>query len=223
MVREALSLAIDRGALVEYVTRGGEKPAHHFVVAGTEGHLAPPQLPENPARAKQLLAQAGFPDGSGFPLIELLYNTAESHQAIAEAIQEMWRKNLGIKTRLVNQEWQSYLAARNRLQFDVSRAGWVGAYNDSTAFLKLFAADSENNFTGWHNADYDRLITAAEGDRDLRRRSETLRQAEAILLQEMPVIPLYFYTRNYLIQPSVKGWEQNLLDIHPYKNVRLEP
>jgi len=220
-VRRALSLALDRRALVERVTQGNETPAYSFIQAGALDGQEGPVFTEDITEARRLLAEAGFPEGKGFPSLEILYNTQEAHRAIAEALQQMWQRNLGVQLRLTNQEWQVYLVNRRQQNFALARAGWVASYQDATVFSNLLLSDSGNNHTGWKNQEYDRVALAARNALDPKKRIQLFHQANAILNEEMPVIPLYFYTSKYLLHPSVKGWHQNLLNLHPIKAVSL--
>jgi oligopeptide transport system substrate-binding protein len=222
-LRRALSLSLDRKSLVENVTRGGQLPAFAFTPPGTAGYTSRTQLHESIDEAKRLLAEAGHPDGKGLPPLELLYNTSEGHRILAEAIQQMWKKNLGIDVRLVNQEWKVYLDAQRTLNYQVCRAGWIGDYVDPNSFLDMWLTGGGNNNTGWSNMEYDRLIAEAGRTHDPKQRLEVFRKAEAILLDELPIIPIYFYTRIGARRPEVKGWYPTILDNHPYKFVWLEP
>jgi oligopeptide transport system substrate-binding protein len=221
-VRKALALAINRNVITEFILKGGEKPAKWFTPPGTAGFEPSQALEENVAEAKRLLAAAGFPGGKGFPEFQLLYNTSEAHKTIAEVVQQMWKKNLGIQCQLVNQEWQVYMVTRRELNFDVARAGWAGDYADPHNFLDLHLGSSGNNHTGWSDARYDALIEEASGTIDKEKRFALYDEAESILLRDMPVIPVYWYVRNYLLDPSVKGWHPNILDRHDYTEVYLE-
>ncbi len=222
-IRRALSLALDRKSIVEDVTRGGQIPALAFTPPGTAGYTSRTQLHEDIDEAKRLLAEAGYPGGKGLPPIELLYNTSEGHRIIAEALQQMWKKNLGVELRLVNQEWKVYLDAQRTINYQVCRAGWIGDYVDPNSFLDMWVTGGGNNETGWSNKEYDRLIAEAGRTRDPLRRLEVFQKAEAILLAELPIIPIYFYTRVGARRPEVKGWYPTILDNHPYKFVYLEP
>lgn len=222
-VRRALALAIDRDNIVATVTRGGETPARHFIPDSTAGYRPGPLLGEDVAEARRLLAEAGFPDGRGFPTLELLFNTLESHREIAQVLQQMWRETLGINIRLFNQEWQVYLATRRSGNFDVSRAGWVASYNDPTVFTNLLISDAGNNDTGWANDEYDRLAVRARHTIDPGERLALFHRMEEILLKEMPVIPLYFYRSHYLLHPAVRNWHPTPLNQHPLKHVYLDP
>jgi oligopeptide transport system substrate-binding protein len=222
-VRRAFSMAVDRRLLVDRVTQGGEDPAWHFLPTGAHGYADAPRLIEDRDEARRLLAEAGFPGGNGFPTSTLLYNTLESHRQIAEALQQMWRQELGVDIRLQNQEWKVYLATRKTGDFQIARSGWAAAYNDVSVFAELMMADNGNNHTRWGNEGYDRLVLAAAGERDPVRRAALYRQADQVLLDELPVLPLYFYRKSYLLRPEVKGWYENLLDHHPLREVWLEP
>ncbi len=213
-VRKALALAIDRKTLVTYVTKGGQKPATALVPYGI-GDANPSKdfrqvggafiKDADIKEAKKLLAAAGFPNGKGFPTVELLYNTNQNHKMIAEAIQEMWKKNLGINVTLVNQEWKVYLDTQDNLSFQICRAGWSGDYVDPMTFMDMFVTKGGNNDTGWSNKKYDALIDQAKNTGDPKVRMQAMHDAEKILMAEMPIAPIYFYTRPALI----KSWAVN--------------
>ncbi|MBA4149701.1 MAG: peptide ABC transporter substrate-binding protein [Verrucomicrobia bacterium] len=221
-VRRALAMAIDRDSIVKNVTRGGQIPAHNFTPPETAGYTSDANVPYDIAGAKKLLAEAGYPDGKGLPPVEILFNTSEAHRTIAEAIQQMWNKELNVNARLVNQEWKVYLDSQQHGNYQISRAGWKGDYPDPNTFLDMWLTDGANNQTGWSNPEYDRLIQEAGRTADRDKRFDLFRKAEAILIDELPMLPIYFYTRVYLIHPSVQGWYPNILDNHPYKHVHLE-
>ncbi len=221
-LRQALSLAIDRESIVTNITRAGEKPATCFTPPGTAGYYAKPVLRTDIPAAKALLAKAGYPDGKGLPPIEILYNNDEGHRVIAEALQEMWHKNLGVDVQLNNQEWKVYLDSQLQLAYQICRAGWIGDYVDPNSFLDMWLTGGGNNETGWSNAEYDRLIAEAGRTTDPAARLGVFGKAESILLDEMPILPIYFYTSKYLLSPSVKGWFPTILNQHPYKFVYLQ-
>jgi len=220
-VRQALNIAIDRDSIVTNIMRGGQIPASSFVPPGTAGYTSRTSIPKDFALARRLLAEAGFPGGTNMPTIEILYNTMEDHRRIAEAIQQMWKQNLGLEVRLVNQEWKVYLASLHSLDYQVSRGGWIGDYVDPNTFLDCFVTDGGNNDTGWSQPKYDRLIKEAARTTDPAQRYELFHRAEAILLDELPFIPIYYYTRVYLKHPDVEGWFPTLTDNHPYKYMKL--
>jgi oligopeptide transport system substrate-binding protein len=221
-IRRALALAVDRDLIVSKILRGGQRPAHAFTPPDTAGYTSDAQVPTNFAAARALLAEAGYPDGKGAPAIELLFNTSESHRAVAESIQEMWRRELGLDVRLTNQENNSMLAVRMSGSYEILRSDWIGDYIDPFSFLSIWTSDSGNNYTGWKNPLFDQLLFEAARTADHASRNALLQKAEALLLEDAPLIPIYHYSHIFLIQPSVKGWSPNLLDHHPYKYVYLD-
>ena len=221
-VRRALALAIDRQAIVEHVLRGGQLPATSLTPPGLADYTPPAELTADFAAARRLLAAAGHPDGRGLPLLELLYNNSENHRLLAEAVQEMWRRELGVEVRLVNQELKVVLAERRTGQYQILLSDWVGDYPDASTFLDVWRGDSGNNHTGWTSSDYDSLLLTAARTVNPAERAVLLQRAESLLLAAMPVVPLYFNTHVFLLQPSVHGWHPTVLDHHPYKDVWLE-
>ena len=221
-VRRALSLAVDRAALAEHVLRGGQPPTANVVPDGLAGYDGLRSPIYDVARAQALLAEAGFPGGEGWPTISITYNTSESHKQIAEAIQQMWKKNLGISVEIENQEWKVYLKNLEAMGFDIGRLGWNGDYADPFTFLEIFTAASGNNHSNWSDPDYERLLTEANAARDPAERLALLRQAEAILVEEAPVMPLYVYTRPYMMKPYVKGLWGNFMDRHQWKYLWID-
>ncbi len=221
-VRQALALAIDREAIVKNITRGDQRPAYAVSYPGTAGYSPRARLTGNLADAKRLLAEAGYPDGKGCPTIELCYNTSENHRAIAEAIQQMWRKQLGVQVELRNEEWKVFLDMQRTGNYMMQRAGWIADYVDPHVFLEIWETDGGNNNTNWSNASYDRLLHAALAARTEAERFEIYQQMDAILVDELPVIPIYYYTKVAALSPKVKGYHPTLLDNHPYKYIYLE-
>jgi oligopeptide transport system substrate-binding protein len=221
-VRRALALAIDRETLVSKVTVAGEKPAYHMVPPAIPGYVSQHTFKADVTEARRLLADAGYPDGRGFPKVELLYNTLEKHRVIAEALQQMWRRNLGIDITLYNQEWKVYMDSLNEVNFTLSRGGWLADYVDPNVFLDLWQSDSGNNRTHWKNPEYDRLLRVALDQKTDAARFEVYQQMEKILLDEMPAMPIFFYTHARLISPKVKGYFTTLIDNYPWKYADLE-
>ena len=222
-VRQALSMAIDRESIVKLVTRGGEIAANRFTPENVPGYQTSTSLPFDPIRAKQLLKEAGYPNGKGMPVIQLLYNTHEMHLRIAEAVQRMWQQNIGVQVALHNQEWKVYLNTRNQGNFEVARAGWIGDYLDPGNFLELFISHNGNNDSGWHNEEYDALMSQAEFSADSQSRAELLSEAEALLIKEMPLIPIFTSTSKRLINPRVEGWPNGLLGHVYFQHIKLLP
>jgi oligopeptide transport system substrate-binding protein len=221
-VRRALALAVDRAGIVEKILRGGQQPAHAFTPPGTAGYTPVARLDTDYEEARRMLADAGYPEGRGAPVLDILLNTSENHRIIAEAVQATWRKELGLEIRLNNMEGKSVLAARRAGDFQILRSSWIGDYNDPSTFLHVWSTGSGNNHSGWRNPDYDQLLFQAARASDPAARHALFQQAEALLLADAPVIPLYHYTHVFLKHPSVRGWHPNLLDHHPYKHVWLE-
>jgi len=220
-VRRALQMAIDRVTIVENVTKGGQLPAYSFVPPDLAGYNSQNKIPYDPEQARKLLAEAGYPNGKNFPETDLLYNTSESHKVIAEALQQMWKKELNIHIGLSNQDWKVYLSSQKSLDYNISRAGWIGDYPDPNTFMDMFVTDGGNNQTGWSNKQYDNLIAKAATVSDTGKRLEVFQQAEKILIEDGPIIPIYTYTRVYLMSPYIKGWYGNIMDWHPYKYIYL--
>lgn len=221
-VRQALSRAIDREAIASSVLRNSKIPAHSLVPPNTAGFTSTAQIPTDYEAARRLLAEAGYPNGKGFPKLEVEMNSDPANLAIFEAIQQMWRKELNIDIGLVQLEYRVYLDNEHRLSYQIHRSRWLGDYNDVTTFTDLFTSNSGNNDTGWKNPEYDRLVDAASSEPDTAKRFGLLQKAEALLLDEAPIAPVYYGTRTFLISPHVKGWVPSLLGIHRYQTVWLE-
>ncbi|MBI2433041.1 MAG: peptide ABC transporter substrate-binding protein [Candidatus Hydrogenedentes bacterium] len=221
-VRRALSLALDREELTRNVLQAGEAPAFHFVPPEIKGYTSTSTVEYDPEKARQLLAEAGYPQGQGFPALEILYNTMESHKTIAETVQRMWKEQLGINVQLLNQDWKVYLDNLNSLNYDVARSGWISDFVDPLNFLETMLSNSGNNRTGWKSEAFDQLIAQSNATASPAERMRFLQQAEALLLEEMPLIPMYFYTRKYLIAPEVKGYVPNPLGYIRWKDIYLE-
>lgn len=226
-VRKAFALTVDRKLLVEKVLRGGQIPSGSFTPQDTAGyHYNGTTLPvsvtaEVQKEAKKLLADAGYPDGRNFPKVDILYNTSENHKKVAIAVQQMWKKFLNVEVGLYNQEWKVYLNTERKLDFDISRAGWVGDYPDPNTFLGLFLSGGLLNKTGWSNKEYDRYVTMASETIDHQKRLSYFEAAESILLNELPIIPIYIYAKNQLVSEKLKmvnaqghivDWRSNVTD-----------
>ena len=222
-VRRALALALDRETLVKKVTLADEQPAYDFTPPDLLGYVSRHSFKADLAEAKRLLAEAGYPDGKGFPKAELLYNTLEKHRTIAEALQQMWRKNLGIDITLFNQEWKVYIDAQHSQNYQFQRAGWIADYVDPHVFFDIWETGGGNNDTNWGNPEYDRLLRTALDTTTTAARYEVYQQMEKILIDEMPVMPIFFYTRARLISPKVKGYFTTPLDNYPWKYADLAP
>ena len=220
-VRRALIESLDRQELVDKVTKGGQIAARAFVpeMAGYNPVDGPAY---DVADAKKLLAEAGYPDGKGFPKMSYIYNTNESHKKIAEWVQQQWKKNLGIDIELENMEWATFLAKRQANDFQIARNGWVGDYQDPSNFLELLITTGGNNDGRYSNAEYDALVSKAATMQPGRERMEVLEKAEDIALnQDAAIIPMYIYVTQNLIDLSKwEGWYCNTQDVHPYVGLK---
>ena len=222
-VRQALSLAIDRAALVRDVARGGQIASADLVPDKLAGYHGLHRPLFDPNRARQLLTEAGFGPDHPVPPVTLIYNTAEGHKQLAEAVQDMWHTHLGIDASIENQEWKVFLKNLEMRNFQIARLGWVGDYPDPTTFLHdLLTAHAGNNPSGWESAHYDALLDKANLAADANTRLAMLREAEALALDAQPMIPLYVYTRSYMLKPYVKGFWGNYEDRHPLKYLFID-
>jgi oligopeptide transport system substrate-binding protein len=222
-VRAALSHAIDRTALTRDLLRASRQPAPSFTPPGCGGYTARAAVPDDFAAARRLLAEAGYPGGRGFPTLEIQLRNDELHAKTAEAIQAMWRRELGVAVTLAPVEQKTWVQNQQSLNYAISTARWVGDFVDPDTFLDLFTTGGGSNWTGWGSPDYDRLLAQAATTTDARQRFELFQQAEAILLAAAPVAPVFYGARTYLIHPAVKGWSSALLGFHRYQFVSLEP
>ncbi len=225
-VRQAFALAVDKERIVKKITKAGETISSHFVPPGTQNYHPVEGLGHDPSRARQLLAEAGFPGGKGFPHFEYLFDgsvgSGGTAGRIAVELQQMWHDELGIQMDLRQVETQVFWGMQSRLDFDISRAGWIGDYNDANTFLGMFVTGDGNNETGWSNPRYDALIQAANEEVDIAKREKLFQQAETILVHdELPIVPLYIYTGlNYFDTNKIAGIWENLLDDHPLRSIR---
>lgn len=220
-VRRALSLVVDKQLIVDKITRAGELPASSLVPPGAAGYQPPPGLGRDPAEARRLLAEAGYPGGKGFPLLTYLYSEGELNEAIAVELQSMFRRELGINIALQRQEWKVYLNSMDRLDFDLCRASWVGDYDDPNTFLDMFVTNGGNNRTGFASPRYDGLIADAAREVDESKRFEIFRTAEHLLVsEEAPICPLFFYVGiQFYDGRKLGGIAANLLDDHPLQRM----
>ncbi len=227
-VRRALALTMDRKAICDKIMKAGQKPAYALVPPGMEGyanaqmdHADVDALGYDAAfrrdceRARELLAEAGYgPGGTPFPTIEIHYNTSEAHRDIAEVVADGWKRTLAIDAKLLSQEWKVYLDTQRSLGYDVSRSAWIGDYPDPNTFLDLFVTGGENNKTGWGNLEYDRLVRDAASVMDSEKRMAMLRDAEEILMRELPILPIYMYVTQSVVNPRLGGYFDNVQDVH---------
>jgi oligopeptide transport system substrate-binding protein len=214
-LRDALSMAIDREALVKKITLGGELPAYSWMPPGVPGYtqqkldFASMTMKQRLAKAKQLLKEAGY--GPNKPLqVEILYNTSENHKKIAIAIASMW-KAVGVQAKLNNQEWKVYLDTRKH-DYQVARAGWIGDYLDPSDFMEQYMSDAgDSDFLHYDNKEYDGLLRKAQTEPNQEARMKLFEQAETIFLKDQPLIPIYHYVHVQMISKKLEGWHDNLL------------
>lgn len=223
-VRRALSMALDRETLIATVLKKSFLPAYSITPPGTLGYQPPKMFDYDVAGARKLLAEAGYPNGEGWPGIEIKYNTSENHRKIAVAVQQMWKEALNIDVTISNEEWKVYLDSVTQMNFQIARRGWIGDYVDPNNFLDLFLTGGGNNNTGFADPRYDKMIQEqAPAAKTREERFAIFHAAETLLMEQMPIIPIYTYTSKHLIHRSVKGMPSNLMDSMNLKYVWLEP
>jgi len=223
-VRMAFNLAVDKRALVDSVIKLGNPVATSLVPPGAIAGYEPPRGPEyDPQKARELLAEAGYPEGRGLGPIELLFNTGFGHERVAQAVARMWHEQLGVTVELRGKETKTFADDKSNHRFMIARAGWYGDYGDPTTFLDLLTTGNGNNDSAWSNARYDALIRQACRQRDRKRRMRILAEAEALAMcDEMPILPLYHYVNLYAYRPNVRGITMNPRLINPLKYVYVE-
>lgn len=220
-VRKAFTLAIDAQYIVENVTQTGQLPASGFVPSGVAGigpdfraeggdYWTPAtdddQYAKNVAEAQQLMADAGYPEGKGFPTVTYLYNTNDNHKKIGEALQQQWQTALGVEVKLENQEWAAFLETRKNGEYQIARNGWIADYNDPISFLDMWLTGGGNNDAQYSNKDYDAAIARAKSTADPTERMTAMHEAEDIIMgQDWALGPIYFYTQKYMLNSDVKG------------------
>lgn len=221
-VREAFSLVIDRNYMVEKVTQQGQVPAGGWVPKGINDNdtskpdfrtvggdyisVKPDDYQKNCDKAKELMKDAGYPDGKGFPVVEYSYNTGAGNKAIAEALQNMWQTQLGVNVTLQNQDWNTFISKREAGDFQMARDGWIGDYNDPMTMLDLFLTGGGNNDPKYKNPDFDKLILATKATGDQSVRLDNMHKAEDMLMNDAAIAPIYYYVQAYLMNPNLKGW-----------------
>lgn len=223
LVRQAFSLVIDRNYIVENVSQSGEVPATGYVPSGVydaEGangddfrtvggeyySVSADDYQANCDKARELLAEAGYPNGEGFPAVEYMYNTDDRHKAIAEALQNMWQTELGVTVNLSNQDWNVFLKSRKDGDFQIARNGWIADYNDPCSFLDMWYTGGGNNDAQYSNPEYDALIDAAKATSDQTERMADFHKAEDLLIgQDSVLAPIYFYTNPYMLSDNISG------------------
>ena len=221
-LRRALALAIDRDAIARSVYQGAAQPALTLTAPDHSGYVPPARPAPDFAGARALLTAAGFPGGRGLPSFPMQVLNDDKLPKVAEAIQAMWQRELGVRITIEPYEQKTWLQNQQTLTHTIGIMGWSADYADPTTFLDLFRTGGGNNWTGWGSPDYDRLLEMAAGTADPRARFEILQQAEALLLDEAPIAPYAFISRAYLIHPAVRNWLPAPLGFHRYQLVELQ-
>jgi ABC-type oligopeptide transport system substrate-binding subunit len=220
-VRKALYLAVNRGTICRTMLKSGDRPAFGIVPPYIPGYVNAQGERENSELARQLFAETGYPNGQGFPELSLLYFEHEEHQLIAEAVQAMWQNELNIHVRLEPQQDQIYRQKMRERDFDLLNSLWVGDYVDPGTFLDMFqSASHDNNLTGWESHKYRTLIQQAKTEIDPEKRLQVYAQAEQILIDQAPIIPLFHTVAVQLVKPYINGIKPNLMNLHPFKEVK---
>lgn len=220
-VRRAFAFAIDRDRLVTTILKGGKTAASSYIQPGMGGFEPQARFGHDPERARTLLAEAGFPGGRGFPRVEYLYNTLERNRDVAEALQAMWRRQLGIEVTLKNEEWKVFVDTRQNGNFQVARAGWNPYADEPTDFFQMLVAGSTYNDARWTHEEYTRLYREASTDLDRSNRHARYHRMEEIIAEEMPLVPLFFNSQVRLVDTSVQNWTHNLFDDRPIEDLWL--
>ena len=220
-VRQALALGLDKEDIVTKITRCGEKVADTLVPPGNAGYVPPPGLSYNVAKARELLAEAGYPNGQGFPEVKLLYANRGTGEEVAAEIQALWKRDLGISVGLRAQEWKVYLNTQELVDYDLDLGAWIGDYNDPQTFIDLFVTDGGNNDTGWSDPQYDQMLATSENTADPAARMKMLADMEKVLcVDQAPIVPIYFWVGMALYYPDkVGGFAPNFVDDHRWGNL----
>lgn len=221
-VRQALALAIDRETLANKYLQKMKIPSAALVPPGVGDYESPQGLQFNPERAQRLLAEAGYPEGKGFPEVTLDYNTNETLKLMAQVVQQMWKQHLGVTVKLQNQEYKTLISKTTELDYDIIRSRWIGDYVDPNTYLELFTSSSSINNTGWKSEDYDTNLSQAMRAVDPIQRLSLMHRAESLLLNSAAVIPLYVHTKAYMKHERVEGFYPDIIDYHPLQHVRIQ-
>ncbi|MGK0241363.1 MAG: oligopeptide transport system substrate-binding protein [Candidatus Pelagisphaera sp.] len=218
-LREALARAIDKESLVNDINQSG-KPAYSFTPPGLANYKLPSSYKYNPEKARQLIREA-FPNPDDIPQLSILVSNIPASKAIGETLQAMWTETLGLEIELRNMEAKTLFSSLNSGDFDISYLTWSGDYEDPIAFLDLWKSQNAKNRARWSSPEFDKLLDVAETG--LESRMDLLSEAETILLNESPIIPLIWKTKDYCIDEQVSNWMPALLDMRNYKHIRLVP
>ena len=221
-VRRALSMAVDKRPIVEQITRMGEQPARTYIPLGVfPEYESPAGLPYDIDAARKLLADAGYPGGRGFPRLTILFNNEFHHGPVAQIVRRQWEQGLGVRFELEPVEIKTFRQRLHNKEYDVARASWYGDYNDLSTFTDKYLSESENNDAAWKNKEFDDLCREARPEPDEAKRRKLFAQAEQILLDEAPIMPLYYYVNTYLLSPDTRGIRMNPRNLIVFKSVEV--
>ena len=220
-VRQALTMAIDKRPVVEYVTRMGEPVSANYIPRGIfPGYPSPEGLPYDPEAARRLMAEAGYPGGRGFPSgVAVLFNSEAHHAEVAQIVRRQWLEQLGVNISLEGVEIKIFGERLHNQEYAVARASWIGDYEDASTFTDKYKSDSENNDAKWLNKTYDGLCDRAAAERDPQKRLALLAEAERLLLEEAPIIPVYTYVNVGLHRDGVYGLSKHPKNMVSFKAV----
>jgi oligopeptide transport system substrate-binding protein len=230
-VRRALSMAIDREEIIANVLQSSDTPAFGFVSPGyvlngrdfREGRPNYGLSPKaNVAEARRLLAEAGYPDGRGFPTVQLSYYTDRNVRSIVEVLQQMWKQNLNINCEISTQEWAVYYAGVQRLDYEIGAMGWGGDYLHPVTFLNVMTSGNPSNYTSYKNAEYDALVAAAQTEVDPARAVEIMQRAEDLAMNDIAILPLYHRSVIFMMAPHVKGYYMTPLSHLYFRDTYVE-
>ncbi|MDR1148234.1 MAG: ABC transporter substrate-binding protein, partial [Spirochaetaceae bacterium] len=239
-VRKAFSLAVDRNYIVNQITRAGQKPAGGFVpygivdaagagsdfrkIGGNYYSIEEEDYQKNVAEAQRLMAEAGYPDGAGFPVIEYISPNDDEFRAIAETLQDMWKTALGVRLTLSNQDWTTLFNNLYTGNFQIAYFRWIGDYNDPINFLEIFTTENSNNTARYANAEFDSLINRARSTLSAVERMKLIHEAEDILIgRDMATCPLFFASITYMVSPRISGLYYSASVGFFFKNVKIAP
>ncbi|MDO4720038.1 MAG: peptide ABC transporter substrate-binding protein [Peptostreptococcaceae bacterium] len=230
-VRKAINLAIDRRALIDNVLQGSGEPAYALVSPGYSAEGTKYEegrgdygitASANPEEAKKLMAEAGYPDGKGFPTIQLSYYTHPQVKQVVEAMAQMLKTNLGVEVEISTEEWKVYYDNVQAGKYEIAAMGWGADYLHPMTFLPLFVGDDPLNNSAYANPAYDEAVAAAKIETDAKKAIELMRKAEDIMMQDYPFLPLYHRSTSLMMKPYVKGWYMTPTASLYLRNVKIE-
>ncbi len=222
-VRWALNLALDRETLVNQTLHGAHAPAWGLTPPMQAPYPLPRPLTYDVAKAQQLLAEAGYPNGQGLPPFSLHVNDVDVRTRIAQVMQDMWKRNLGLNVGIRVESTNVFYDTQMHMDYDISNAGWIADFIEPITFLDMWTTGNQNNNTGWANAEFDQLIRDSYTSTDPVERGKILEKAELLFMKELPIIPIYWYNKPRLVHPAVHGWNPKLLDNHPWQDLDMGP